>query len=237
VLILGHRGARGEAPENTQAAFAAAVASGADGVELDLRLDADQRLLVIHDATVDRTTDGSGRVRELSAAALSRLDAGRGQTIPTLAEVLAAHPTLGELQLEVKALPEADHLAMMHGLETVFDDAHWRSRVRVTSFDRDFLASLGRRCPSWPRGLVSEDTGPDSLDAAEALGVGALVLRQDLWTTELARRCRGAGLHASAWTVNEFDDLRRLANLPIDSVVTDYPSRCRVWLRELDATS
>lgn len=88
-LILGHRGAPFAAPENTLAAFRRALAAGADGIEADVQRSADGRLLLLHDDTVERTTDGAGRVGELPWSALAALAAGQGERIPTLEEVLA----------------------------------------------------------------------------------------------------------------------------------------------------
>ena len=86
-LIIGHRGASAAAPENTLAAFALAQAQGADGIELDVQLSADGWPVVMHDSKLERTTNGQGRVQQLSLAQLQELDAGQGQTIPTLDEV------------------------------------------------------------------------------------------------------------------------------------------------------
>ncbi|MDW6064895.1 glycerophosphodiester phosphodiesterase family protein [Streptomyces sp. FXJ1.4098] len=100
-LVYGHRGARADEPENTLRSFRRAHRVGAEGVELDVRVSRDGHLVVIHDATVDRTTDGTGEVAALSLAELRELDAGQGERIPTLREALDAFP--GLVQVEIKA--------------------------------------------------------------------------------------------------------------------------------------
>ena len=133
-LIIGHRGASADAPENTLAAFALAVEQGADGVELDVRLTADQEIVVIHDPTVDRTTTGSGSIDRLTARDLQSFDAGQGQSIPTLDEVFETFgPTL-LYNIEIKDLGWRDR-----SLESAVADRvqayQLESQVLVSSFN------------------------------------------------------------------------------------------------------
>ncbi|HFE67270.1 MAG TPA: glycerophosphodiester phosphodiesterase [Chloroflexi bacterium] len=133
-LIIGHRGASADAPENTLAAFALAQAQGADGVELDVQLSADGRAVIIHDTTVDRTTNGSGKVSDMTLAELQSLDAGMGQTIPTLDELfeMMGPGILYNVELKPFAVDAA-------GLATAVADriqAHnLESQVLVSSFN------------------------------------------------------------------------------------------------------
>ncbi|MBP9035335.1 MAG: glycerophosphodiester phosphodiesterase, partial [Pseudomonadales bacterium] len=129
MLIYGHRGARGEAPENTLAGFHRALAAGASRVELDLRLSSDGELVVIHDETVNRTTDGRGLVAHKSVAELARLDARRAgpdwpdpQSVPGIARVLEEFPELEHLQLEAKPVDAASRGLMAGRLVALFRD-------------------------------------------------------------------------------------------------------------------
>ena len=137
-LLIGHRGASGLAPENTLASFAKAVALGADGVELDVRL-ADGEIVVIHDERVDRTTNGSGQVSEMSFAALRGLNAGDGEQIPTLAEVLAALPRDVAINVELKGAGTAEPVAAML--------ADQQRPLLVSSFDHGALAQFHAALP------------------------------------------------------------------------------------------
>ena len=134
--IIAHRGASGEFPENTLLAFEQAMAQGADALELDVRITADGVPVVIHDATVDRTTNGRGYVRDLSARALAALDAGRGERIPTIDQVLEAFPDVPVI-IELKEVPVA---------EPLFEALHRQNAVRRTLIG-SFLHTALRAVP------------------------------------------------------------------------------------------
>ncbi|HEY7984259.1 MAG TPA: glycerophosphodiester phosphodiesterase family protein, partial [Ktedonobacterales bacterium] len=151
--IFGHRGARAHAPENTLLAFDLAFALGADGIECDVQLTADGVLVVIHDATLDRTTSGRGPVARATLAELRELDAGRGQRIPLLAETLDLCQRAGrQVNLEVKAETVAGALATAEALATQLE-ARGRAAgadVVVSSFALEAVAAIKRRLP-WLR--------------------------------------------------------------------------------------
>ena len=159
-LNLGHRGAREVAPENTLASFHKALELGADGIELDVMLSRDKRVVVIHDRRIDRTTDGTGRVEDLSLAELKALDAGSwfggdyaGERIPTLEEVVEALPPHTIINVELKSLAlfdsrleqEVVHLIERHGLTR---------RIIVSSFNPLSIRKVAHLNPTIETGLL-----------------------------------------------------------------------------------
>lgn len=227
-FVIAHRGASGTCPENTLAAFARAETMGAHMVELDVQLTRDGEVVVIHDWTLDRTTDGRGAVREQTLAALRRLDAGawfgpafRGTHVPTLAEVLAAVA----LPVNVELKPVGND-----GLETralaVVESAHALGRVVFSSFDDGALVRMRERSASASLAVL-RDPGPvtEAVAFAERVGARALHLRKDGATADAVRVAARAGLPVRAWTVNERGEMDRLVAAGVEGVFTDFPER------------
>ncbi len=236
VLNIGHRGASAAAPPNTLAAFRRAAELGADGVELDAHLSADGVVVVIHDFTVDSTTDGSGRVAELSLAALRELDAGSrfdpafaGERIPTLDEVFAAVGQRLLINVELKDMSMRDRgleaavaaLVERHGLA---------ERVLISSFNPFALQRMRRRAAHLPLGLLYE-TAPLSRLARGIAGWMPRLRPEALnphWAMLDAadvRRMHARGQRVVAWTVDEVDDMRRLSGWGVDAIITNHPER------------
>jgi glycerophosphoryl diester phosphodiesterase len=229
-LILGHRGASAYAPENTLAAFQRALDMGADGFELDVTLSADGVPVVIHDDTVERTTNGTGAVAELTLAPLRSLDAGSwfgpafaGERIPTLDEVFSAFGPPAIINVELKRDPSPRRelaakvaaLVRAHGVER---------RVLVSSFYYDNLQRLKQADPALPVGLLySPDEPLRVLRAWLRPGVRAEAHHpQHRLINTLTRRWLRAR-RVNVWTVNAEADLRRLMRLRVDGLITDRP--------------
>lgn len=232
MLIYGHRGARGEAPENTLGGFRHALAHGVVRVELDLHLARDGELVVIHDATLARTTDGRGRVARHSSAELARLDARRGgppwpqpEGVPTLARLLEECPGFLHYQLECKPANSTERVQIAERLATLYREHALYTRASVTSFDPQLLTAVSDADPRIPLGLVCERARPEPLAAARARGVGLLVLHFRLCTATRIATAHAAGLQVSAWTVNDPELALELGARGVDSIVTDFPSR------------
>lgn len=231
-LVLAHRGASAFAPENTLAAFRRAVELGAHGVELDAKLSADGQIVVIHDQTVDRTTNGSGKVRQKTLAELRQLDAGAkfgpafaGETIPTLAEVLESvgRQCLVDIELTNYAspfdpLPEsAAELVRRMGLQ---------ARVIFTSFFPGNLARARRVLPGAAVGLLAWIGGMGALSrgwlgrqyAPEWILPYFTDLSAAFVQQQHLRRRR-----VISWTVNQPEDAARLLAWGVDGIITDDP--------------
>lgn len=222
-LILGHRGAPARAPENTLRAFGMAADLGADGVEVDVQRCADGRLPLIHDDRVDRTTNGSGRVGDLRWSELSRLDAGEGEPIPLLDELLAfalKRPGLF-LNLELK-MPGVgpDTLAALQR-------ARYRGPVALSSFDYASLVEARRLDATVELWLLASAFEPALLARAREIGASCLALEHGELAPEVVAATAAAGLGAVAWTVNEPASIARCLALqpPLRALITNYPDR------------
>lgn len=232
--VIAHRGASEVAPENTLAAFREAARLGATWVELDVALSADGHAVVIHDDTLDRTTDGSGRVADRTLAALRRLDAGgwfsrayRGEPLPTLREALGEIRRLGlGVNVELKTIPGAESgLARAAASDLAECWAVPDGRVVVSSFGPMTLAALREVAPDWPRALLVAHPRGDWLVPATALGCVGVHVNHRRLTPAAVKAARGAGFRIAAYTVNAPVRARRLAEWGVETMITDQPDR------------
>lgn len=230
MIVYGHRGARGEAPENTIAGARHAVARGTRHLEIDLRLSADDRLVVVHDSTLKRTAGEPGKVADRSAAALSKVDARadgppwpnkRGTGIPTMTALYRAVPEIRHWQLELKHLGRRRN-AMLAAAAVEWIREHRPSAV-VTSSEPDLICAVKELLPGQPTGYVSTTTSPEPI--LEACECDYLIAHwKTLSNRSLIRRLKRRGIHISAWTVNDASVIEQLFRSGVDSVITDYPS-------------
>jgi glycerophosphoryl diester phosphodiesterase len=228
LLVIAHRGASGTCPENTLAAFRRAEALGAHMIELDVQLSRDGEVVVVHDDTVDRTTDGAGAVSAQTLAGLKRFDAGtwfgatyRGERIPTLAEVLA------EIRLPVNVELKAGGGA---GLEertlAVVASAQALQRVVFSSFDAQSLLRMrsltadAELAVLWTRRAVAP-----AIELAKRVGARGLHLRKTAADRSSLAAARENHLEVRVWTVNEPREFAPLGRLGASGVFTDYPER------------
>jgi glycerophosphoryl diester phosphodiesterase len=222
IRIIGHRGAMGVEPENTLRSFRRAQRDGADEIELDIQLSADGHLVVMHDATVDRTTDGSGEVAALTLDQLRRLDAGLGERVPTFAEVLTTVEL--PIQTEVKARAAVEPLAAL------LRQGDMAGRITVSSHDATILAALTNALPTLERAFIAPHPPADL--PARALAVGARWVAPGLagLTAELMDHCLTGGLLVDAWPAPDPAALSRAIHLGAHAVTTDHPHTLRRWL-------
>jgi len=215
-LTVGHRGVMGVEPENTLRSFRAAEHAGHDQIELDLHLSKDGALIVMHDAAVDRTTDGSGLVRDLTLAEIRGLDAGLGERVPVFEEVLDA---VGRpIQAEIKDTAAARVLA------GVLRERGATDRVSVLSFHDEALAEIHALLPEVRTVLVAEDLGPHIVPRAQAVGARLVSLDLRQLNLDTVRRCHDAGIKVMAWTVNTAQDWALARALGLDGAATDLPA-------------
>ena len=243
--LQAHRGAAGLAPENTLAAFRMALELGADGTEMDLQLTRDGVVVVIHDDTVDRTTDGRGRIGDLTLAEVKRLDAGakfgptfRGERIPTLRELIDLVKASGKdrfrLNLEIKFAEgrEGQPADLEEKVLAVLAETKFLDRVITQSFYHPSAAKMKRLAPGISAGLlVGQRRQPaDPVAAVRDLGVDYYAPHHSLVTPDLLRALHQAAIPVVTWTVNDPADMRRLVDmglgaLPGDGIISDYPDR------------
>lgn len=235
--IIAHRGASGHAPENTFAAFERAVQLGAGFIETDLQLTRDARFVAIHDATLERTTNGRGAVRDHTLAQLRELDAGKwfdrqfmDQRIPTLEEILEfASQRDVVFYLEIKY---GAAWGMHHALVGALGKAEYAARTIVISFDPAMLASVRRLEPAIMIGLLLEDAKGDPVKTAVEVGARQLCPRADLITPELVDQAHRADLHVVTWTINDADKMRAAMDAGVDGIMTDLPDRLRAVVED-----
>jgi glycerophosphoryl diester phosphodiesterase len=230
-LGIAHRGASGRAPENTHAAFAAALDLGAEAIELDCQLSADGELVVIHDETLDRTTDGRGPVGDRSAAELARLDAGswfaaefRGERIPRLVDVLAQLRGHGTLNVEIKSARDLGVIEPK--LAALVAAEHATEWVVFSSFHPAGVRNMRAAAP-WARlgVLCDQEPLPDGLALAVELGAEVLIPGRRWVDGRVLAAAHARGLAVWVWTVNEPGEMRRLIALGVDAIFSDYPER------------
>ncbi|WP_428264201.1 glycerophosphodiester phosphodiesterase [Haliangium sp.] len=247
-LIWGHRGADHRAPdgdlvENTLPAFARALAAGADGVELDVRLCAGGEVVVFHDDDLTRVAGRPERVDELDLSALQAIPLAEGARVPTLAEVLAAVPAL--VNVEIKPPPTRrdrragpgrrlrvrDHLA--RATVDVIAAAGAEDRVIVSSFDPLILAAVRARAPHLARGYLFHAEQSTPLRQAwlsRTLRPHALHPDVRLVDRRRVRAWRRRGVAINVWTVDDPDEIVRLSQLGVDGIITNRPAAARAAL-------
>jgi len=240
-LNFAHRGASHDAPENTLAAFRLAREMGADGVELDVQASKDGEAVVIHDLTVDATTDGQGPVKDKTLAELKELDAGSwfdarfaSQRIRSLQEVIieVGHQLLLAIELKVKVFGSAGLLAEVVRL---IEDHNLVHRARVSSFNPFALRRVKRLNPHINTGLLYYFDLPAHLIRALFLFLAdpdALHPEKRLVTQEYMGWAKERGYRVDAWTVDEPAEMKRLISLGVDSIITNRPDVLREVLEK-----
>jgi glycerophosphoryl diester phosphodiesterase len=232
-VSVGHRGAAGHAPENTIVSFETALRQGAEVVELDVRRSRDGELVVIHDATVDRTTDGRGKVAEMTLGELRALDAGArhggafgGTRIPTLRETLEWASGRTELAVEIKGDPHPQDGVVEQVVRLVAEHG-MVDRVIVISFYHPALRRVRELEPALATGMLYNGYLADTVAAARAAGADCVRPGWRDWNEALVAAVHAAGLVAGAWTVDDEAAMRQVLAMGIDSITTNYPDRLR----------
>lgn len=231
---IAHRGAGKLAPENTLAAFRLGASFGFRAFECDVKLSADGLPFLLHDATLERTTDGQGSAGEQAWAALSQLDAGgwhgrlyAGEPLPTLAAIAAfVRGNALLLNIEIKPTPGVEALTG----QVVAEHAArlWAGAAvppLLSSFRPEALQGAREAAPQLPRALLLDSLWEGWFDVAAALEVAAVVTHHRLMDAALLGRLRAAGWRALVYTVNDPDEARRLRALGVDGVITDAVDR------------
>jgi len=223
LFCFGHRGARGHEPENTVRSVRKALALGADGIEIDV-YSIDGRVIVIHDNTLDRTTNGKGRLEGKTFTYLRSLDAGEGERIPTLGEIFRAVNRRAVINIELKGPGTA---APVGGLIT--DHVRhrgWRfADFLVSSFDWHQLREVKSICPRVRIGLLTDKIPADFLKTAKAMNAWSIHPAAKKVTRPLVTAAHRQGLKVFAYTVNQPTQIDAMEKLRVDGVFTDFPER------------
>jgi glycerophosphoryl diester phosphodiesterase len=243
-LVIAHRGNSAHRPENTLASFASALELGADFVEFDVQLTKDGEVVVIHDPTLDRTTDATGRVGDLTLAELKKVSAGypqrfgdryRGERIPTLAEVLGLLRDRATAMIEIK--PDSVTADAEDGIEahTIAEirKAGMEKQVALLSFARPALLRARRMAPEIPRGhLFYRAELADVLAGVQQTAPTVVLPEKGMLTAELRDRVRETGVKLATWVVDDPAELRALAEYDLYGIGSNRPGEMMDALRE-----
>lgn len=238
-LVVGHRGASAAAPENTMAAFRSAWQAGVRWLETDTQPSVDNVPVLIHDDDVDRTTSGTGAVRETRALDLAALDAGSwfgdrfaGERVPELSMLLGELPPDGRVFLEIKGphTPEQVVAILEATRASGADD-----RVLLQSFERDVLATVRSVSPDRAVGLLTEAWDDDPVAACRELGAVSynphhLLLKQQGDPAATVAGLHAAGLAVCVWTADDPADWEYLTGIGVDAIMTNKPAELAGWL-------
>jgi glycerophosphoryl diester phosphodiesterase len=235
--VIAHRGASGHAPENTLAAYERAVQLGAGFIETDLHLTRDARFVAIHDATLERTTNGRGNVHDFTLAELRQLDAVMwfdrefmGQRIPALEEVLQfgkEHDVIFYLEVKYDAA-----WGMHHSLVAELHKSQSTARTIVISFDESTLTALRLVDSTMMMGLLVDRPQEDFAKVAIELGVRQLCPRADLVTPKLVEEAHRLDLQVATWTADDPEVMRAVVAAGVDGIMSNFPDRLQTVLEE-----
>lgn len=234
-IIIAHRGASAYAPENTIAAFNVAFDMGADGIELDVAQNKDGEVVVIHDETVDRTTNGTGKVRELTSSQLHLLDAGAhfheaftGEHIPSLQEVFELFGQKLLINVEIKnfSSPFDD---LPEKVTNMIKKFRLEDRVILSSFNPVALIKAGRLAPEIPLAILTMSSIPALIrwTIERTVHHQAVHPDQKLVTEEWLARNQSKCSRVNVWTVNQPEQIKALFDIGVDGIITNYPDLAR----------
>lgn len=232
--VWGHRGASGYVPENTMPAFVKACEMGADGVELDVQLTKDGKIVVIHDETLERVSDGTGFVKDYTLEELKRMDVSKVMPdygtvrIPTLSDVLEELKPRGiEINIELKT-----GLFLYPGLEqkvlTLVQGLNMTDRIWCSSFNHETVCRIKRLCPQMRCGFLITDILMDVAAYTKKYGIDALhPADYHLQNPLFVKRAKKQGLKVHVWTVNDKKHMHAFAKQGVDALITNYPDVAR----------
>lgn len=235
-IVHAHRGASAYAPENTMPAFRLAMEMGADGIELDIHLTKDRHFVVCHDGSVERCSNGTGQIHEMTLQQLRALDFGSwfsprfaGTLISTLEEVLEAVRNLTVLNIELKGpLPDGQDLdEALSILYRTLKKYPVGQRVILSTFWHDWAGRLRELYPDMRTGLLYGETytAAQTLELAARFQASAVHPALNGVTPEIVRACHAKGLLVNVWTVDRPEDIEKAVSLGVDGIISNVPDR------------
>ncbi|MDI9256492.1 glycerophosphodiester phosphodiesterase [Flavobacterium sedimenticola] len=214
MLKIGHRGAKGHAPENSLVSFQKAIELGVDMIELDVRLSLDKVPIVIHDETIDRTTSKTGLVTDYSAKELRQVD------IPTLLDVFTLVNNRCEINVELKTFSATQPV-----LDLITQSTFDKSKILISSFDWNALQEIRFHDETLKIGVLTETDLDLALAYAKFIKAYSIHPYFHLLTAENAAKIKEKGFKIFPWTVNEPEDITFVISLGVDGIITDFPER------------
>lgn len=239
MIIHGHRGARFEAPENTLPGFHYAVELGLRAIEFDIHMTSDEHLVVIHDANVDRTTNGTGAVANMTFDEIRALDAQsifpewpEPCIVPTFAEVMDVVGHLESVEIEIKTdLPERLDLIVPKILAEL-EKRGFPEGATLTSFDVYALELVQRLMPEHPRGYIGKWDAPGFLETAKRLGATRAGIPNTTGSAEIVRAAQDQGMTVTGWPCNTREEYDTLMSWHVDYLCSDAPTTILGFLNE-----
>lgn len=224
ILKIGHRGAKGYEPENSLISFQKALDMQVDGIELDVHLSADGHLMVVHDETIDRTTNGKGLVSQFTLRELKLFTINDTHTIPTLEEVFELVNKDCFINIELKNYETAEKVVSI--IEKYVSKKHWQfHHFLVSSFDWNALQQVRFLNSKIPLGVLTETNLDLAFSFAKFLKAESLHPYFHLLNPENILQIQKKGIQVFPWTVNEQEDILKMKALKVNGIITDYPNR------------
>ena len=224
MLKIGHRGAKGYEPENTLVSFQKALNLHVDGIELDVHLSADGEIIVIHDETIDRTTNGKGFVNTLSLRELKTFLIDENYEIPTLTEVFELVNQKCLINIELKSYDSTDKVVSL--IEKYVSKKGWKNdRFLVSSFDWNALQQVAFLNDKIPIGVLTETNLDLALAFAKFIQAKSIHPYFHLLTKENTEQIQEKGLQVFPWTINKLEDIQKIKTYNVNGIITDFPDR------------
>jgi len=223
-LIIGHRGARGYAAENTLSSFQKALDMNVDGVELDVHLSSDGEIVVFHDETLDRITDGKGNISDYSLSELKDFRVANEHQIPTLKEVFDLVDKRCFINIELKGEGTAKPVVAL--IEDYIANKNWDySHFQVSSFDWNMLTEVSELNPEIFIGVLTEIDLESALAFAKKIKAKSINPYFQFLSAENTKQLQDEGFQVFPWTVNEPADIEKIKSFKADGIITDFPDR------------
>ena len=226
-MIFGHRGACGYEPENTIASFSKALELGVDGVEFDIHLSLDNFPIVIHDETLERTTNGKGYVKEKTLAELKELDAGDGEKIPTVEDVLNLVNRKAQVNLELKAVGTALPIAKIIKYYVRYKGWDYKDFI-ISSFKHEELKLFYKTLPNAKVGLLVNAGLSSHFGIAEKLKAFSINIPLELATKKNVGKINERSLKVFVFTINDKESAQRMEMLGVDGIFSNYPDIVKI---------
>lgn len=224
MLKIGHRGAKGYEPENTLIAFEKAITLGVDGIELDVHLSADNELIVIHDETVDRTTNGKGEVNQFSLKELKTLKIELTEKIPTLTEVLDLVNKRCFINIELKGIGTAQPVIQL--ISHYISEKNWNyNNFIISSFDWKMLEEAHSLDSEIKIGVLTEESIDKALAFAKKINAFSIHPDYELLSKENVILMQQNGFEVYPWTVNSENAIQKIKSFNVNGIISDFPDR------------
>lgn len=231
-IKIGHRGAKGHVAENTLESIQKAMQIGVDSIEVDVHKCASGELWVIHDFTLDRTTDGSGEIAKKPASVIRELKVEGYYRIPLLTEVLDLIEGKCDINIELKGLNTAEGVCKI--VKECIESGKWEySNFLISSFQKNELFQVRQFDEQVPIGVLSKASVPEAIELGKQLNATAIHPSLGIITRDNVKLSHDAGFKVNVWTVNEREDIRRMLDFGVDGIISDYPNRLHNPMLEL----